>query len=135
MNPSAYGSGGLHFTSDGIAWQDWRGSGHFASFDRNRCADTTDPEATGQSCPEGWTFHRIEKPTYQNAEFPINSDESYLTQVDHHDVLGLGRECAALRGGEHRLARGVRPGHRAVRYPAGAVPDGVLLSVVEWAHR
>ncbi len=92
MNPSAYGSGGLHFTSDGIAWQDWRGSGHFASFDRNRCADTTDPEATGQSCPEGWTFHRIEKPTYQNAEFPINSDESYLTQVDHHDVLGLGRD-------------------------------------------
>ena len=91
-NPSAYGSGGLHFTSDGIAWQDWRGSGHFASFDRNQCADTTDLEAAGQSCPEGWTFHRIEKPTYQNAEGPINSDESYLTQIDHHDVLGLGRD-------------------------------------------
>ena len=91
-NPSAYGSGGLHFTADGVAWQDWRGSGHFASFDRSRCADTTDPEATGQSCPEGWTFHRIEKPTYQNAAFPINSDESYLTQIDHHDVLGLGRD-------------------------------------------
>ena len=92
-SPSAYGSGGLHFTSDGIAWQDWRGSGHFASFDRSQCAETTDPKATGQSCPEGWTFHRIAtKPTYQNAEFPINSDESYLTQVDHHDVLGLGRD-------------------------------------------
>ena len=23
---------------------------------------------------------------------PINSDESYLTQIDHHDVLGLGAE-------------------------------------------
>ena len=91
-NPSPYGSGGLHFTSEGIGWQDWRGSGHFASFDRSRCADTADPQATGQSCPEGWTFQRIDKPTYQNAEFPINSDESYLTQVDHHNVLGLGRD-------------------------------------------
>ena len=91
-SPAAYGSGGLHFTSDGIAWQDWRGSGHLASFDRNRCADTADPEATGQSCPEGWTFHRMGKPTYSNAAFPINSDESYLTQIDHHDVLGLGRD-------------------------------------------
>ena len=91
-SPSAYGSGGLHFTSDGIAWQDWRGSGHFASFERNRCADTADPEATGQSCPEGWTFHRMGKPTFSNAAFPINSDESYLTQVDHHDVLSLGRD-------------------------------------------
>ncbi len=91
-NPTAYGSGGLHFTNDGVAWQDWRGSGHFASFDRRLCADTADPGATGQSCPEGWTFHRMEKPTFSNAEFPINSDESYLTQIDHHDVLGLGRD-------------------------------------------
>ena len=92
-NPSAYGSGGIHITTDGVVWQDWRGSGHFASFDRSKCAVTTGPDATGQSCPEGWTFHRTTtKPTYQNAEFPINSDESYLTQVDHHDVLGLGRD-------------------------------------------
>ena len=92
-NPSAYGSGGIHITTAGVVWQDWRGSGHFASFDRSKCAVTTAPDATGQSCPEGWTFHRIAtKPTYQNAEAPINSDESYLTQVDHHDVLGLGRD-------------------------------------------
>jgi hypothetical protein len=91
-SPAAYGSGGLHFTSDGIAWQDWRGSGHFAAFDRSLCADRADPEAAGQICPEGWTFHRMEKPTFSNAEVPINSDESYLTQIDHHDVLGLGRD-------------------------------------------
>ena len=89
-NPPAYGSGGIHISTDGIVWQDWRGSGHFASFDRSRCNSTNGP-ATGQSCPEGWTFHRMDrKPTYQNADFPINSDESYLTQVDHHNVLGLG---------------------------------------------
>ena len=90
-NPPAYGSGGIHITTQGVVWQDWRGSGYFASFDRSKCAVTTGPEATGQSCPEGWTFHRTTtKPTFQNATTPINSDESYLTQVDHHDVLGLG---------------------------------------------
>lgn len=92
-NPPAYGSGGIHVATDGVVWQDWRGSGHFASFDRRRCAVTSGPEATGQSCPEGWTFHRMDrKPTFAGTEFPINADESYLTQVDHHDVLGLGRD-------------------------------------------
>ena len=92
VNPPPYGSGGLHLTRDGIAWQDWRGSGHFASFDRSVCEVTNGPTATGQSCPEGWTFHRMDKPTFSNAEMPINSDESYLTQIDHHDVLGFGEE-------------------------------------------
>lgn len=91
VNPAAYGSGGLHLTTEGVAWQDWRGSGHFARFDRGRCDDLSAPQADGQGCPEGWTFYRMDKPTYRNADaFPINSDESYLTQVDHHDVLGLG---------------------------------------------
>ena len=92
VDPEPYGSGGLHFTSAGVAWQDWRGSGHFASFDREKCADTSDPGASGQSCPEGWTFYRMEKPGYPETPFPINSDESYLTQIDHHDVLGLGHD-------------------------------------------
>ena len=92
VEPPAYGSGGLHITRDGIVWQDWRGSGHLASFDRSRCTVTNGPEATGQSCPEGWAFFRMAKPTYANAEMPINSDESYLTQIDHHDVLGFGSE-------------------------------------------
>ena len=92
VSPPAYGSGGLHITRDGIVWQDWRGSGHFASFDRRRCTVTNGPEATGQSCPDGWTLYRMEKPTYANAGMPINSDESYLTQIDHHDVLGFGPE-------------------------------------------
>ena len=91
VNPGAYGSGGLHLTTEGVAWQDWRGSGHFARFDRGRCDDISGPQADGQGCPEGWTFYRMDKPVYRNADaFPINSDESYLTQVDHHDVLGLG---------------------------------------------
>ena len=91
-DPPPYGSGGLHITRDGIIYQDWRGSGHFAAFDRSVCTVRNGPTATGQSCPEGWTLHRMEKPTYENATMPINSDESYLTQIDHHDVLGFGPE-------------------------------------------
>ena len=73
-------------------WQDWRGSGHFALFDRTLCRTTSDAEATGQSCPEGWTLYRMDKPTYEDSEMPINSDISYLTLIDHQDVLGLGPE-------------------------------------------
>jgi hypothetical protein len=88
--PAAYGSGGVEIDSNGVAWQNWRGSGHFSSFDRRKCKVTSGPTATGQSCPEGWTFYRRSNPTYQNST--INSDESYLTQMDFHDVLGLGRD-------------------------------------------
>ena len=94
MNPPVYGSGGIHIATDGVVWQDWRHSGHFTAFDRRECRVTNGPTATGQSCPEGWSVYRMNrKPTYENASpFPINSDESYLTQVDHHDVLGFGRD-------------------------------------------
>jgi hypothetical protein len=90
VTPPAYGSGGVDVDENGVVWQNWRGSGHFASFDRRKCKATSGTAATGQSCPEGWTFYRREGPTYQNAGTTF-SDESYLTQIDTHDVLGLGR--------------------------------------------
>ena len=92
-DPPPYGSGGLHLTRDGVVWQDWRGSGHFASFDRSKCdgQERSDGQ-TARAVPKGWTFNRMYKPTFENAEMPINADESYLTQIDHHDVLGFGPE-------------------------------------------
>src|SRR5206468_9776122 len=56
-----------------------------------KCKVTRGPTATGQSCPEGWTLYRNEGPTYQNASTTF-SDESYLTQMDFHNVLGLGKD-------------------------------------------
>jgi hypothetical protein len=91
VTPPAYGSGGVEVDSQGVVWQNWRGSGHFSAFDRRKCKVTSGPGATGQSCPEGWTFYRNDSPTYRNAP-TIFSDESYLTQMDFHDVLGLGRD-------------------------------------------
>ena len=50
-----------------------------------------DPQATGQSCPEGWTFYRMNDPTYTNSVYHAN--ESYLTHMDLHDTLGLGKDA------------------------------------------
>jgi hypothetical protein len=91
VTPPVYGSGGLEVDSQGVVWQNWRGSGHFAAFDRRKCKVTSGPTATGQSCPEGWTFYRRSGANYSNAP-TIFSDESYLTQMDFHDTLGLGRD-------------------------------------------
>ena len=135
-NPPAYGSGGIHITTDGVVWQDWRGSGYFASFDRSLCAVTTGPEATGQSCPEGWDV----PPNDHEADVPERHDADQLRrELPHADRpprrAGSGSRRAALRCRQHRFARGVRPGHRAVRDVAGPVPDGLLLPVVRRADR
>ena len=89
VTPPAYGTGGIHVDRNGVVWQNWRGSGHLSAFDRSKCKVTTGPNATGQSCPEGWSFYRRDGATYANAP-TIFSDESYLTQLDEHDTLGLG---------------------------------------------
>jgi len=85
------GSGGVDSDSNGVVWQNWRASGHFASFDRSKCKSTADPKATGQSCPEGWAFYRMNDPTYLNSVYHAN--ESYLTHVDTHNALGLGKDA------------------------------------------
>ena len=85
------GSGGVDSDGQGVVWQNWRASGHFSSFDRSKCKTTRDPQATGQSCPEGWTFYRKNDPTYTNSVF--HSGQSYLTHMDFHDTLGLGKDA------------------------------------------
>ena len=88
-----YGVGGVEADSQGNIWQDWRTSGHFTSFNRNKCpAIIQDPNVTGQGCPEGWVIYRKkDDPTYGNSVW--KSNQSYLTQVDFHDALGLGKDA------------------------------------------
>jgi hypothetical protein len=85
------GSGGVEVDHQGVAWQNWRVSGHFSAFDRSKCKSTADPQGTGQSCPEGWTFYRKDDPTYDGS--PYHTNESYLTHMDVHDTLGLGKDA------------------------------------------
>jgi hypothetical protein len=88
-----YGVGGVEADSQGNIWQDWRTSGHFTAFNRGKCpAVIKDPNTTGQGCPEGWVIYRKkDDPLYGNSVW--KSNESYLTQVDFHDALGLGRDA------------------------------------------
>jgi hypothetical protein len=85
------GTGGITSDSHGVVWVNWRASGHFSSFDRSKCKTTSDPKATGQSCPEGWTFYRMNEPTYTNSVYHAN--ESYLSHIDTFGVLDLGKEA------------------------------------------
>jgi hypothetical protein len=118
-----YGSGGVDIDSNGVVWQNWRGSGHFSAFDRRKCKVTGGAAATGQSCPEGWTFYRNDGPAYQNLP-AVFSDESYLTQVDVHDTLGLGRDIPLYGNVNSDSLEALVPGTRQfvtlrVPYPMG----------------
>ena len=134
-DPPPYGSGGLHITSDGIVWQDWRGSGHFASFDHSVCTVTNGPTATGQSCPRGLDV----------------SPHGQADVLERRYADQLGRELpdadrpprrarlrprnAGLRRRQHRLAGGVRSVDAGVRDPAHSISDGLLLALVGGTHR
>ena len=89
--PDVIGSGGVEVDGRGVAWQNWRVSGHFSNFDRTLCDSTADPGATGQSCPEGWSYRRKDDPTYGDSFYHAN--ESYLAHMDFHDTLGLGDDA------------------------------------------
>ncbi len=89
--PDVVGSGGVEVDGNGRAWQNWRVSGHYSSFDRTLCDTTADPQATGQGCPEGWSYRRKNDPTYGTSFFHAN--ESYLAHMDFHNTLNLGDDA------------------------------------------
>jgi hypothetical protein len=86
---AVFGSGGVMATTDGLVWQNWRVSGHFTSFDPSKCnGESRDP--TGKDCRQGWTiYNNPAEPRYVGGS-PFKADESYLTEVDEHNTLGLG---------------------------------------------
>src|SRR5262249_35040320 len=67
-------------------------SGHLGSFDRSKCkGPLSGPSATGDHCPEGWSFYKYPGPGF--AGIGDNSAEaSYYTWVDQHNAVGLGND-------------------------------------------
>jgi hypothetical protein len=65
-------------------------SGHLASFDRRKCKVLRGPGATGQHCPEGWTFYPEPLPQLKGVTERGSAEGSYYTWVDQFDTLGLG---------------------------------------------
>ena len=94
-NPPGFGPRGADIDSQGVVWVSL-GSGHLGSFDRKKCkAPLNGPKATGDQCPEGWSFYRYPGPGF--AGIGDNSAEaSCYTWVDQHNTLGL--QCISWHG-------------------------------------
>jgi len=81
---------GMDVDRNGVVWTALA-SGHLASFDRRRCRGPLNgPTATGQHCPEGWTFYREPLPQLQGVTDSGSAESSYYTWVDQFNTFGLG---------------------------------------------
>jgi hypothetical protein len=76
-------------------------SGHLASFDRRKCRGPLNgPTATGQHCPEGWSFYAEPLPQLQNVTSAGSGEGSYFTWVDQFNTLGLGANVPINTGNQ-----------------------------------
>jgi hypothetical protein len=81
---------GMDVDRDGVVWAAMA-SGHMGRFDRRSCTGPLNgPTATGQHCPEGWTFFTEPLPQMRNVATPGSAEGSYYTWVDQFDTFGLG---------------------------------------------
>ena len=121
-----YGIRGADIDRNGVVWTSLA-SGHIGQFDRRKCKGPLNgPKATGDHCPEGWTFHRLPGPGFP--ERPMESAESsYYTFVDQQNVSGLGANTPIATGnlfdGVHALVDGKFVTLR-VPYPMGLFAKG-----------
>ena len=95
-----FGPRGGDIDSKGVVWVSLA-SGHLGSFDRRKCKEPANgPKATGDQCPEGWSFYQYPGPGF--AGIGKNSAEaSYYTWVDQHNTLGLGNDVPISTGNEN----------------------------------
>jgi hypothetical protein len=122
-----FGVRGGDIGKDGVLWGSGS-SGHLVSFDRSKCkAPLNGPKATGNHCPEGFTFYKYPGPGFEGFE-NSSAEASYYTWVDHHNAVGLGETVpistanlqdgfAALQNGRMILMR--------VPYPMGFYAKGL----------
>ena len=88
---------GADIDSKGVVWVSL-GSGHIGSFDRRNCkAPLNGPKATGDHCPEGWSFYKYPGPGFQGID-ENSAESSYYTWVDQHDTFGLGNDVPMSTG-------------------------------------
>ncbi len=84
-----FGIRGADIDRKGVVWASLA-SGHLGSFDRRKCKGPLNgPKATGDHCPEGWTFHQYPGPGFRGIG-ENSAESSYYTWVDQHNTFGLG---------------------------------------------
>ena len=121
-----FGSRGSDIDRDGVVWVSL-GSGHLGSFDRRKCRGPLNgPDATGDHCPEGWTFYRLPGPGFEGLE-AFSVESSYYTWVDQRNTSGLGDNTPIATGnlfdGVHALVDGEFVTLR-IPYPLGFYSKG-----------
>ena len=113
---------GADIDRDGVAWVALA-SGHMGRFDRRECTGPLNgPEATGQHCPEGWSFYTEPLPQFKNLDRPGSSEGSYYTWVDQFNTLGLGENIPINTGNQSEALLVLRDGEwvrMRVPYPLG----------------
>jgi hypothetical protein len=113
---------GMDVDRDGVAWVALA-SGHMASFDRRKCTGPLNgPTATGQHCPEGWTFYVEPLPQMKGVTTPGSAEGSYYTWVDQFDTFGLGANVPINTGNASEGLLALKDGEWVilrVPYPLG----------------
>ena len=121
-----FGVRGADIDRNGVVWVSL-GSGHLGEFDRSKCLGPLNgPDATGDHCPEGWTFHPLPGPGFDDLPgFSVESN--YYTWVDQHNTSGLGANVPIATGnlfdGVHALVDGEFVTLR-IPYPLGFYSKG-----------
>jgi len=122
-----FGIRGGDIDKNGVLWGS-ASSGHLASFDRRKCKGPLNgPNATGEHCPEGWSFYKYPGPGFEGIG-DNSAESSYYTWVDQHNTVGLGENIpistanlqdgfAALKDGNMVLMR--------IPYPMGFYAKGL----------
>jgi hypothetical protein len=119
---------GMDVDSNDVVWT-VLSSGQLASFDRRKCKGPLNgPNATGQHCPEGWTFHALPGPNYKGAIDSASADSAYYNFVDRFDMLGVGKNVPMATGnGSEALLALVDNQFLSLRvpYPMGFYAKGI----------
>jgi hypothetical protein len=89
---------GIDVDSNGVVWTALAGSSELASFDRTKCKVLTGPTATGDHCPEGWTFYPFPGPNFKGVTSQTSAEWAYYNWVDKYNTFGMGTNIPIVNG-------------------------------------
>jgi hypothetical protein len=121
-----FGVRGGDIDKKGVVWVSLA-SGHLGSFDRRKCKGPLNgPKATGDHCPEGWTFYQYPGPGFLGIG-PNSAESSYYSWVDQHNTFGLGEDIPMSTGNLNDGLIALKDGRMIVLrvpYPIGFYAKG-----------
>jgi hypothetical protein len=92
-----FGVRGGDIDKKGVVWVSLA-SGHLGAFDRSKCKGPLNgPKATGDHCPEGWSFYKYPGPGFKGIG-DNSAEASYYSWVDQHNTFGLGEDVPMSTG-------------------------------------